>query len=81
MVVFLVQHLHVHSDGIEDVKRIGVCSSREEALAAIERISSTLGFRDYPKLIDPLVGDAESGFSVDEITVDRDSWTSGFSTV
>lgn len=78
MIVFLLQHLHVHSDGDEDVKVIGVYSSREEALAAVGRKSLYPGFCECPKLIDPLVDDDKCGFYIDAVTVDKDQWSDGF---
>ena len=43
--VFFVQHVHIHDDGEEDVKVIGMYSSRASAEQAIERLKSKPGFR------------------------------------
>ena len=51
----------------EDEKLIGVYSSEANAKAAIERLKSMPGFRDYPE-----------GFQIFDDVVDRDSWTEGF---
>ncbi len=68
--IFVVQHLHAQDDGEEDVKFIGVYSSRETAQAAVERLKLKPGFCDTP-----------DGFSIDPYTLDEDSWTSGYFTV
>lgn len=78
MVVFLLQHLHVHSDGDENVKVIGIYSSRDEALAAVGRKSLYPGFCECPNLIDPLVVDDKCGFYIDAVTVDKELWSEGF---
>jgi hypothetical protein len=57
-------------DGTEDVKFIGVYSSRENAEAAIARLSRAPGFLDAP-----------DGFYIDEYHVDQDQWVEGYSTV
>jgi hypothetical protein len=36
------------------------------------------GFCDYPRLVDPLVEDRESGFYLDEYELDKDNWSEGF---
>lgn len=69
-VVFLVQHLHVQSDGEEDVKDIGMYSSREMAEGAVERLRRRPGFRDTP-----------DGFSINAYTIDVDNWTEGYTTI
>lgn len=65
--VFIVQHVHEHEDGNEDVKFIGVYSSREQADAAVVRLRRLPGFADAP-----------TGFHVEEYAVDRDHWTAGY---
>lgn len=54
----------------DDVKLLGVYSSRENALARIERAKELDGFRDEPEC-----------FYVSEYTLDEDQWTEGFITV
>jgi hypothetical protein len=68
--VFVVQHVHTHDDGVEDVKLIGVYSSRENAQMAVTRLSRQPGFADAP-----------DGFHVDEYRVDQDQWAEGYATV
>ena len=65
--VYVVQHVHSREDGNDDVKFIGVYSSRETADAAIARLSLQPGFSET---ID--------GFSVDEYHLDQDQWVEGF---
>jgi hypothetical protein len=65
--VFVLQHVHTREDGFEDVKFIGVYSSREKAQAAVARLSRLPGFADSP-----------DGFHVDEYRVDRDHWAEGY---
>ncbi len=38
------------------------------------------GFRDYPKIIDPLSNSDESGFYIDEYEIGKDHWTEGYVT-
>jgi hypothetical protein len=70
MDLFVVQHLHVLDDGEEDVKFIGVYSTRDAALLAVGRLGLKPGFRETPE-----------GFSIDPYTLDEDSWQDGYSTV
>ncbi len=79
--VFLLQHLHVNSDDNECVKTIGIYATRDDAVCAIERLSSEPGFKDYPKLIDPIEDDEESGFYIDEYEIGKDHWAEGYITV
>jgi hypothetical protein len=64
---FVLQHVHERDDGVEDVKFIGVYSSREKADEAVARLSRLAGFSDAP-----------DGFHVDEYRVDQDHWVEGF---
>ncbi len=68
--IFVVQHLHVHEDGEEDVKFIGVYSSREVAEGAVDRLKLQPGFCDTP-----------DGFSIDLYRLDEDNWTDGYATI
>ena len=68
--VFVVQHVHESEYGGEDVKLIGVYSTRETAEAAVERSSRLPGFSD-----------ASGGFYIDEYRLDRDHWVEGYVTV
>jgi hypothetical protein len=68
--VYVLQHVHTLEDEEEDVKLIGVYSSRENAQAAIERLSQVPGFSD-----------ALGGFHIDEYQLDKDQWVEGYSTL
>ena len=78
--VFLVQHLHVMPDKNEDIKTIGIYSSKQIAIRAIERTKILPGFSDYPRLIDPMKDDEESGFYIDEYALNKDHWEAGYVT-
>ncbi len=67
--VFVLQHVHEREGGDEDVKLIGVYSSREKAQAAVARLSRLPGFTDAAK-----------GFHIDEYRVDQDHWVEGYVT-
>jgi hypothetical protein len=68
--VYVLQHVHSFDDGTEDVKFIGVYSSRENAKAAIARIGHNPGFSEAP-----------AGFHIDEYQMDKDQWVEGYSTL
>ncbi len=68
--VFVLQHVHSREDGVEDVKFIGVYSSREKAQEAVARLGRLPGFADAP-----------DGFHIDEYRVDHDQWAQGYVTV
>ncbi len=78
--VMVVPHVRVQSDGSEDMKLLGVYRTAESARAAIERMRIQPGFREFPRIVCPSLGEEGSGFSVDEYPLDRDHWTTGFST-
>jgi hypothetical protein len=65
--VFVVQHVHLREEGVEDVKFIGVYSSREKAQQAVARVIHLPGFSD-----------AADGFHVDEYRIDQDHWVEGY---
>lgn len=67
--VHVVHHVHVHDEGHEDVKLIGVYSSAARAAEAIARARHLPGFRDVP-----------DGFEATPYTLDVDSWTNGYRT-
>jgi hypothetical protein len=67
--VFVLQHVHTLEDNVEDVKFIGVYSSREKAEAAVARMGRLPGFVDAP-----------DGFHIDEYRVDQDHWAEGYVT-
>ncbi len=64
---FVLQHIALEDQDGEDVKFIGVYSSRELGESAIKRLSVQPGFSDYP-----------SGFYLDEYPFDKDHWSEGF---
>ncbi len=68
--VYVLQHEHTLADGTEDAKFIGVYSSRENAQAAVARLSRVPGFSDAP-----------TGFQIDEYALDKDQWVEGYSTL
>jgi hypothetical protein len=68
--VYVLQHVHELEGGEEDVKLIGVYSSRENAQAAITRLGRAPGFSE-----------ALAGFHIDEYQLDKDEWVEGYSTV
>ena len=65
--VYLLHHVRQFADGHEDVKLIGVYSSRERALAAQGQVQEQPGFRDHL-----------DGFTIAEQIVDCTSWKEGF---
>jgi hypothetical protein len=77
--VFVLQHVHVYSSGDEDVKLLGVYGSRANALAAVGRFRTQLGFCDLPNIVEP-GSDDDAGFHITEYTLDEDSsgWASGY---
>ena len=68
--VYVLQHVHSADDGEEEVKFIGVYSSRESAEAAIIRLGKAPGFSEAP-----------GGFHIDEYQIDKDQWVEGYSTL
>ncbi len=72
MSVYLLQHVHDHDDGHEDVKLIGVFSNRSKAEAALDRVRNQPGFRDTPE-----------GFDISEYELDSNDlgWHEGYVTV
>jgi hypothetical protein len=68
--VFVLQHVHTFEDGTEDIKFIGVYSSRDNADAAVARLGRQPGFSE-----------AREGFRVDQYRVDEDNWIEGYVSV
>ena len=68
--VFVLQHVHEMADGAENVKFIGVYSSRQKAQEAVKRLSGVPGFSEAP-----------DGFHVDEYRLDEDQWVEGYVTL
>ena len=67
--ILVVQHVHAHRDGTEDVKFIGVHSSKHVAGLGIRRLCRKPGFRSTAR-----------GFHVDRYELDHDHWTEGYIT-
>lgn len=67
--VWLLHHIRTIEDH-EDVKLLGVFSTREMAEWAKARALNLPGFKDSP-----------DGFSIDKYIIDRMGWTAGYRTV
>lgn len=68
--VFVLQHEHEIGGGCENELLIGVYSSHTAAEAAIERVRSQPGFREWP-----------DGFNIYSYVIDEDNWKEGFCSV
>ena len=79
--VFVVQHLHNLPNDSEDIKFIGVYSSKDAAVAAVDSVKTQPGFLDHPNVVNPEVDDKTYGFSIDEYKIDATHWKEGFVTV
>jgi hypothetical protein len=76
MNVYLVAHWHPLPDHPSSSLTVGVYSSREKAEAAVKRLASQPGFRDFPDVLeDP---SEIGGFSIEEYELDRTWWQEGF---
>jgi hypothetical protein len=64
--VFLLQHSY-EIEGSEQIKIIGIYSTRDKAKTAIEKFKTLPGFSDYP-----------DSFYIDEYEIDQDNWEEGF---
>ncbi len=78
--VFLLEHVHVLDDDEENVKALGIYSTRESALAAVERFRKLPGFCDRPQMADHSLPGPAEGFNIDEYELDQDSWSEGYET-
>lgn len=65
--VYLVQHVSDVNGEYEDVKLIGIFSSKATAEQAIKGLKTKPGFED-----------AKNGFSIDEIELDHVEWSEGY---
>jgi len=80
----MVEHLHILYDDVEDIKFLGVFSTKEKAEKAIQMLSKQPGFKDFPKLIDDndIENDVIEGFYIIKVVVDEIAeWKEGFTTV
>jgi hypothetical protein len=68
--VYILHHVHEFEDGHEDIKLIGIFSTKQKALNVLESYKTLPGFKQN---ID--------GFSVNEYTIDRSGWNEGFVTM
>lgn len=68
--VFMLWHVHEFEDGHEDVKLLGVFSSKDKAEAALHEVEYQPGFKELP-----------DGFSISEIDIDHIQWKEGYVTV
>jgi hypothetical protein len=68
--VFILQHARELEDEEDEVKMIGVYSTRKKAELAVRRLRLQPGFRDTP-----------NDFTIDEYTIDKDHWLEGYVTV
>ena len=75
---YLLQHLHVLPNGEDDVKVIGVYSSKEAARAAVDRLKYQPGFCDFPRIVNVDTDEQIDGFYIDEYVVDQDHWQEGY---
>jgi hypothetical protein len=66
-VVYLLQHVARENTEGEDVKVIGVYSSRKKGAAAINKAVKLPGFKQFP-----------SGFYLDKFKLNEDGWAEGF---
>jgi len=67
--IYLVQHVYKvdGEDDNEEVKLIGVYSTKDKAKAATRRLAEQVGFKDYP-----------DGFIIGPMVLNRDYWATGF---
>jgi hypothetical protein len=80
-IVFVVEHLHVLPSGAEDIKRIGVYTSRALAISATQRLAKQPGFREAPTIVEPAASPSGAeGFYISETALDLDYWTEGYVT-
>lgn len=74
--VYVLMHVHMIGE-TEELKLIGIYTTEQKALAAVDRLRQQPGFRDFPALLDPSEV-WESGFQVSPRQLDSDSWSLGF---
>jgi len=67
--VYVLHHTHQIKGYEEDVKLLGIFSSEEKAIEAIEKYKQMPGFKETPE-----------GFSLDQYVVNKTEWREGFIT-
>jgi len=79
--IFVLHHVHLIPEGDEDIKLLGVYSSRVAAESAVSRFNTKDGFRDLPNVVAP-GSDSDEGFHITEYTLDEDvqGWADGYVT-
>ena len=79
MILYIVEHLHILYDDVEDIKFLGVFSTKEKAEKAIQILSKQPGFKDFPKIIDD--NDIENFYIIKVVVDEIAEWKEGFTTV
>jgi hypothetical protein len=67
--VYLLQHIARTGSDDEDVKTLGIYSSKEKATLAVRHFKNLAGFKQYP-----------NGFHIDRYRLNHPTWTEGFVT-
>jgi len=75
MEVWVLWHIPPGGDKLSDYSLIGLYSSRDAAVAAVERLKDKPGFRDSPGVIDDT---DDAGFFLEPYLLDQDHWAEGF---
>jgi hypothetical protein len=65
--VFLLLHERKKDLDNEDIKIIGIYSTKEKAEKTVDKYKKLPGFKDYP-----------DSFYLPEFEIDKDHWTEGF---
>lgn len=65
--VYLLEHVY-EIGSTEEIKTIGIFSSRKNAQEAVNQLRNKPGFRDHPK----------KAFLISKCKVDRIGWSEGF---
>jgi homoserine kinase type II len=80
MNVYLLQYLNLLNDEEENIKVLGIYSSKNEAERAVDRLKGQPGFKDHSDIINPETDTKIQGFYIDEYKVNEDHWREGFFT-
>ncbi len=76
--VYLLQHSFTDEHSDDHVRTIGIYITRALAEAAVCRLRTKPGFRNFPALVDNDADDFSDGFYIDEYELDRDYCDEGF---